>query len=256
MRIIHTRLLLSILIATASVIIIGNFFALTLSPVAHHVSWSFSDSNSVKPPAIPNPTDDPHPIIHLVTNAETEFNRFLSQETHDLASAAWLYRERRGRHPPPGFDKWHRYAQDNDAIIVEEFWDQIYHDLIPLWALDQKEMRANIKAQKDIFQIREGAVTSNSDHFWAKIWKELVEAISTNLPDLDMAVNCMDEPRLFIPWKDINSYVETERKSRKVLDASNVISEYGTFLLGSIDGLGTTIEADQIQVTIAWMMTR
>ena len=70
-----------------------------------------------------------HPIDHLIHNAQTEFDAVLAKQTHDLHAGAAAYRERRGRHPPPGFDAWYKYAQEHNAVIVEDFWDQIYHDL-------------------------------------------------------------------------------------------------------------------------------
>jgi hypothetical protein len=226
------RRLLSLLACSVALLILGYCFALNNLPVYSAESflpWSSSEDAALLEP-IPDSTEDPHPIVKLLHDAQTDFDQLLRRETHDLASTARAYREKRGRHPPPGFDKWYKYAQENGAIVVEEFWDQIYHDLTPLWALDQKQMREHAAGQLQIIQIRNGKVTSNSDHFWVEIWKELVESVAKNIPDLDMGINMMDEPRLLIPWEEMNGYVETERKGRTLLPMSSVSSKYSGML--------------------------
>lgn len=189
----------------------------------------FRPAEDVEPlEPIPDPAHDTHPIIRLAHTAQDAFDQILSRETYDLASAAHAYRERRGRHPPPGFDKWYAYARKKNAIVVEEFWDQIYHDLTPLWALDQKEMRERVEGQEEIIRIRNHKVSSKSTFpwTWTKIWKDLVGSVAKDLPDLDIAMNTMDEPRLFIQWEDMNSYVAAEQSARTVSPVHSVTSEY------------------------------
>jgi hypothetical protein len=223
-----TRRLLSLLTGITVVSILFYYFSLThahIYAIQAVLWWSEKDDITTLEPN-PHPLDDPHPIVALVHDADVAFNDLLKKETHSLASAAWEYRQRRGRHPPPGFDKWHQYAVDNNAVIIEEFWDQIYHDLNPLWALGQKEMFDNVRSQEHIISIRNGKVSSGSNHFWLKIWKEMVGSMAKNLPDLDMAVNHMDEPRLLIPWEEMNSFVEREQEGRRTLPADQVTSKY------------------------------
>ena len=175
---------------------------------------------------LPSPEEDSHPIIDLLRKAETAFDDLLGEETSDLSSAAAAYRERRGRHPPPGFDRWHRYAVKNKAVMIEELWDQIYHDLNPFWALDQKQIRLDGRGQKAVIRIRDGDVSSESDFFWVRIWMGLFETISDGLPNMDVAINTMDEPRMLIPWEDMAGYVEKEQKERKLLPEDSVIQKY------------------------------
>jgi hypothetical protein len=213
---------ISTLLILATFVYSGN-----LDSTLHLVPWL---SNTPGEPApldpIPDAKDDPHPIIELLHQADSEFKALLSKETFDLAASARRYREKRGRHPPPGFDKWWKYAHDNNATIVEEFWDQIYHDLTPLWALDQKEMLKDVRAQPRLFKLRQGKVTHESDHFWMPIWQDLINTIAKDLPDMDLAMNSMDEPRLLIPWETMKDYVQTERTGRGVLPVEKVMTKY------------------------------
>jgi hypothetical protein len=223
-----TRRVLPILTGIAAVSILFYYFSLTNAHIYAFQAvlwWSEKDDIATLEPT-PNPLNDPHPIVALVHDANVAFKDLLSKETHSLAAAAAVYRQRRGRHPPPGFDKWHQYAVDNNAIIIEEFWDQIYHDLNPLWALDQNDMLENVRSQEHIISIRNGRVSTNSKHFWVGIWKEMVGSVSKDLPDLDMAVNHMDEPRLLIPWEQMNSHMEIEQEKRRTLPPSEVKSRF------------------------------
>src|SRR5438034_3731491 len=89
-----------------------------------------------------------HPIDTLIRASDKQFKSLLLRQTYDLKSAAAEYRRQRGRHPPPGFDAWFEFAQEKEAIIVESFWDQIYHDLNPFWALPASRLRKDVAAYK------------------------------------------------------------------------------------------------------------
>jgi hypothetical protein len=67
-----------------------------------------------------------HPVHHLMAEADAKFLALMSGRTTNVESAAEAYRERRGRHPPPGFEAWFAFVQRHDALIVEDNFDQIY----------------------------------------------------------------------------------------------------------------------------------
>lgn len=67
-----------------------------------------------------------HPIDYLVVQANKDFEELISQQTNGVSAAAATYRKRRGRHPPPGFDKWVAWAEERDSVMIEAFFDQIY----------------------------------------------------------------------------------------------------------------------------------
>ncbi len=167
-----------------------------------------------------------HPIDHLIDTAETEFQSLLGQQVEDLSSAAKAYRDKRGRHPPPGFDAWFDFAKRQDAIIVEDFWDQIYHDLTPFWALSPKRIRYDARAFEMTVSIRNGTASTGSEWFWTQIWLDLFASISEYLPDMDIPLNAMDEPRLVVPWEKIDMYMQIERSSRKIMPVSEVKQGY------------------------------
>ena len=179
-------------------------------------TWSF--------PSLKRPTS--HPIVTRMRNAEDEFSHLLSKETHDLASASQAYREARGRHPPPGFDSWYDVARHHDVIMVEEFWDQIYHDLRPFWALPANQIRADARADNMVVNIKGGKAESNTGWFWHTIWAKMIGTVSEYLPDMVIPCNAMDEPRLIVPWETINNYVQTEQSSRRMTAAADTTDVY------------------------------
>ncbi|KAI1812494.1 glycosyltransferase family 90 protein [Poronia punctata] len=185
------------------------------------------DSTRATPTKKPTPiaTGD-HPIDKLIRKAEKEFESLLAKESTTLAEAAEAYRNRRGRHPPPGFDTWFYFAQENDAIIVEDFFDRIYHDLNPFWGLDPKVIRKEAWDFEMTINIRNQNASAQSDWFWTQIWLKMFKTIEHLLPDMDIALNAMDEPRLVVPWEELNTYMKKAERTRKMAPVSEVVSKF------------------------------
>lgn len=78
------------------------------------------ESISLKPPTKGRPH---HPIDDLIEEADRQQHALLQKESQTLADAVRAYEHRRGRRPPPGFDAWFHFAQENNALIIEEFFD-------------------------------------------------------------------------------------------------------------------------------------
>ncbi|KAK7990215.1 hypothetical protein PG989_010530 [Apiospora arundinis] len=175
------------------------------------------------------PPTDPgagHPIDSLIKVAHTQFDEAMAKESHTLEEAAKAYRARRGRHPPPGFKAWYEFAKKKNAIIVEDFWDQIYHDLNPFWGLDARRIRKEAWDYEMTINIRNGNASAESDWFWTQIWLSMIKTIEEYLPDMDIALNPMDEPRLVVPWEDINRYVQKEQETRFMAPPKDVVTDF------------------------------
>jgi hypothetical protein len=173
-----------------------------------------------------------HPIDDLMAGAERKFEALISTRTTSLQSAAEAYRQRRGRHPPPHFDAWFKYAQKNDAVIVEELFDQIYLDLRPFWGVSAKSMRDFAGRFEHRISVRNGStsMTENqgpgtpTDRMHA--WLDMVRRMEGMLPDLDFAVNVMDESRVIVPWEETSNCIQTEIRTRRLPPNNEVISHY------------------------------
>ena len=188
-------------------------------------SGSKGSKEDASSPIASGPEED-HPINKLIYDAQLNFAEMLSKETKTIEQAAQAYRKRRGRHPPPGFDLWFEFAQNNSAVIVEDFFDQIYHDLEPFWGMDPAVLRKESWDYEMTIHIRDGVASSTSDWFWTTVWLDLIKTIEHLLPDMDMALNAMDEPRLVVPFEDIDRYMQKAAKTVKLPTAKDVIMEF------------------------------
>lgn len=214
-----------------------NTFSYPSSPKqAGHISYIPTS------PSLPRPTS--HPIASAIYDAENEFSHLLSKETSDLATAAQAYRNARGRHPPPGFDSWYDQAKGHDAIMVEEFWDQVYHDLRPFWAVPANQIRADARANEMVINIRGGEAEASTGWFWHTIWAQMIGTVSKYLPDMVVPCNAMDEPRLLVPWETINRYVESEQSSRRMPAAADTSDIYHNWRKADID---SSVEPTKIE---------
>ncbi|PHH80370.1 hypothetical protein CDD80_1815 [Ophiocordyceps camponoti-rufipedis] len=162
--------------------------------------------------------------------AKSRFRTQLNTRSFTVEQAAARYRERRGRHPPPGFDKWFEQAKKDDAVIVEDFFDRIHHDINPFWALKPADLRNRTSHQPQVIRIRKGKtwfVTDDPDREpWIQLWTALVKEMMPHIPDLDMVINFMDESRVLVPWEKISEYVKTEQSQRKLISPEKAISTY------------------------------
>ncbi|KAJ2906123.1 glycosyltransferase family 90 protein [Zalerion maritima] len=144
-----------------------------------------------------------HPIEQLVEAADQQFDALLSKEAKNLADAANTYKLRRGRHPPPGFAAWYQYAVEHSSMVIEDLFDPIYDDLAPFWGLDPIRMRQDASCFEMRLTVRNGNVSTASDWFWTRIWKDMIKEIEHLLPDMDVALNAMDEPRIVAPYEEV-----------------------------------------------------
>ncbi|KAI0016390.1 glycosyltransferase family 90 protein [Xylariomycetidae sp. FL0641] len=187
-----------------------------------------------------------HPINRLIEAARDLQTTRLKERSFDVATAAARYREARGRHPPPGFDAWFQYASRHDSIVVESFFDRIYADLAPFWALDPRKTATKASSWEHVVRVRkgkaEGVGNTEGRVPWLQLWTALVEEAAPYLPDVDMPINYMDETRLLVPWENVTDLVEVERSSRAVQPSERVVIEYSG--LRYLDYLNTTQESE------------
>ncbi|KZL71760.1 capsular associated protein [Colletotrichum incanum] len=177
---------------------------------------------------------DANPIDWLIHDARTKQATILEKRSRTLHNAAQRYRERRGRHPPPGFQEWFHHAMETDAIVVEEFFDRIYDDLRPFWALDAKTITKQANAGEHVVRVRNGTATGDGNtedkEPWLELWTALVSEFAKHLPDVDMPINYMQEPRILVPSKDMEKYVAKEGKTRNLHTKNTATTEFQSLI--------------------------
>ncbi|KAF1814196.1 hypothetical protein P152DRAFT_372764, partial [Eremomyces bilateralis CBS 781.70] len=159
-----------------------------------------------------------HPVDRLMRHADDEFDVLTGDAMNGHRSPADVYRAQRGRHPPPGFDAWLAFAKKHNALIHERFFDRVYDDLRPFWGVKPAKIRGFAAGFGDALVVRNGTVTIRSDGVdrpWLGPWAEMVQEVAEHLPDLEMAMNVLDESRVIVPWETIAGAVEKEIAGRK-----------------------------------------
>lgn len=201
-----------------------------LFAVANYAHWKNSHAWNIDHLRGPLTLKSNHPIVRLMKEARAHQEYQLSKRSFDIWAASARYRARRGRHPPPGFDRWLEAALASDAVVVEDFFDRIYKDLTPFWAMDTKTIRNRAHSWPWVVRVRYGMARADGDVEgrvpWLQLWTDLVQEFAQDLPDVDMPVNYMDEPRLLVPFDEISKMVAKAQETRTMLNPENVTSIY------------------------------
>ncbi|CAF9942148.1 hypothetical protein IMSHALPRED_003385 [Imshaugia aleurites] len=157
-----------------------------------------------------------HPIDWLISKAEKQSNDWASQASvsQNLAECVQEYQRRYERHPPPGFDAWYRYATARNSVVIDDY-DNMMEDLLPFWGISPAEIR--LRTQQVISDswnevseiiIRNGHAGLGPDFLPTHRWMldgaiNLVKDFSDYLPDMVIAFNLNDEPRVAVPYNDL-----------------------------------------------------
>jgi hypothetical protein len=161
-----------------------------------------------------------HPVQHLITDAEREFEAVKARQSRTLHDAVAEYRRRYGLSPPPHFDKWWSFAKSRNVQLVDEF-DTIHELLTPFWGLKPATIRARVREalgygwenQLMGVQVRNGNATHIFGGFeWIQTaLVDMMQSFVEFLPDMDLAFNANDEPRVVVPHDDMARLVHTAR---------------------------------------------
>ncbi|KAF3217952.1 hypothetical protein TWF192_005425 [Orbilia oligospora] len=164
---------------------------------------------------------DQHPIVALTRDQLKKFDRYKRAQPKSFAQVVEKYRLKYGRHPPPNFDEWYKFAKKRKCVNFDDF-DQIMDDLRPFWGMKPADIRAMIKAMDtdqsrvSILKVRgqKVAQTSRPDAWRASVFERMLAVAAPLLPDLDIAMNYLDEPRVVAPWEEVQAKLAQEKKTR------------------------------------------
>ena len=193
---------------------------------------------------------DNHPIASLMQEADDAFRKYEEERSKSFRETVQTYRRRFGRHPPPGFREWYQHARKKNVHNIDDF-EQIMDDLRPFWAVEPKVLRnlaANMwrdKAQGvSGIHIRNHKIVTNMKDTWrSDALVSLINKVVKFLPDMDIAMNTLDQPRVVVPWADMQALLEKESESRRMLPET--VYEYtadmeGLFNVMAEDDAGET----------------
>ena len=172
-----------------------------------------------------------HPIDDLIIGAAQRADEWLAQagQGSTLEVAVESYKQRYNRSPPPGFDIWHEYAIQRSSLVIDDF-DDMYDELRPFWALSPADIRQ--RTQELIadpwnevagIEIRNGGATMGPNFKPTHRW--MVEGFTSisndfihHLPDMDLALNMHDEPRVAVPYTKMQDLLKRAQNDQKSHD--------------------------------------
>ena len=176
--------------------------------------------------------EEPPSLIELaVTQASAwEKQASLSQSFDEAVSEYW---QRYRRPPPPGFDAWYRYATARNSVVIDNY-DGLYDDLKAYWRISPTEIRLRTgqlisDTWNDVseIRIRNGKADLGPNFKPTHRWMldailSMIKDFSLFLPDMDLAFNLHDEPRVAVPYQKIQQMEKYSSKSKLSDDGSNI----------------------------------
>ncbi|KAL8649795.1 MAG: hypothetical protein Q9210_004185, partial [Variospora velana] len=176
-------------------------------------SWSFLHYSA-------NEGTRMHPLDGLLSAASAQHDAWLQQASasRTLDECTAEYRRRYKRPPPPGFDAWYRYATERSSVIIDDF-DNLMDDLQLFWAIRPAEIRKRTHlAFGDWNEVAKLSIRSGKAEIGPEVkpthrWMlDGVMAMMSNyidkIPDMDLGFNINDEPRIAIPYDDLQSLLK------------------------------------------------
>jgi hypothetical protein len=156
-----------------------------------------------------------HPVDQLIRSSEESWIRTLNSQSQTLEAAVAEYRRRYQVPPPPHFDKWFTFAKEKNVQLIDEY-DSIYHSLLPFWALSPATIRGRVKEALGFggnnligLLVRDGkaAHIENGQEWQQEATIGMMEKFVQYLPDMDLAFNIHDEPRVVVPHDALSKFI-------------------------------------------------
>lgn len=168
----------------------------------------------------PEAADD-HPISQLMKSADKTWRAYEDSRSRTFRQTVKKYRRKYGRHPPPRFGDWYQFARGKGVHNIDDF-EQIMDDIRPFWAIEPRMLR-NLAANMwreggdaSVIHIRNKKVEKVNNPTWrSDILVTLIEKFVEHMPDMDIAMNTLDQPRVVVPWDDMQKHLAQELETRQ-----------------------------------------
>ena len=167
---------------------------------------------------------DSHPIRDLRLEADQKWREYESERSLTFRQTVEKYRSKYGRHPPPAFNEWYKFARKRNVFNIDDF-EQVMDDLRPFWAMEPKRIRLyaahmwrNPNHGIAGIHIRDHKIVNLTNSGWrSETLQTLIEKFVEYLPDMDIAMNRLDQPRMVVPWEEMQTLLAKEYESRAML---------------------------------------
>jgi hypothetical protein len=180
-------------------------------PEDHH---SFVDNAAV---------NDNHPIVGYMKEADEIWQAYEEERSMTFKETVSKYRRKYGRNPPPGFRDWYKFARERNVHNIDDF-TQVMDDIRPFWGVEPAVIRSLAAHMHEDDQagisgifIRDGRVWNTSRSSWrTETLVEMLQPFVDKLPDMDIAMNRLDQPRVVVPWDDLQALLKKETATRRI----------------------------------------
>jgi hypothetical protein len=196
---------------------------------------------------------DQHPIADFMREANKQWQQYQDNRSLNFRETVAKYRQTYGRHPPPGFKEWYMFARERNAHSTDDF-QQIAGDLRPYWAIPPHEIRqmaASLQESEGIagIRIRNKKIVSQTTGWRVETLMAAIEKIARYLPDMDIAMNTLDQPRVLVPYEKVQEYLRTEATTRHMpADAQDRFTPGMKHLYGEKSELDPSISPEWLGV--------
>lgn len=224
------RKVLYLLFAAGLFILFSNFFTIPTDRIKEQIekvplpSWAKGKDDTTESLGLTTPYEptDRHPISLQMSDADKRWQEYEAGRSRTFKETVAKYRQRYGRHPPPGFDTWYKFARDRQVYNIDDF-EQIMDDLRPFWGLEPALIRALAARMGEdpgdgisTLFVRKHKVTRRDDGWRIETMQEMVEVFAKHLPDMDIAMNRLDQPRVTVPWEQMQALLKIEEETRSL----------------------------------------
>jgi Glycosyl transferase family 90 len=224
------RSLLSLIVIIAfvgySAVQLGNI-AVTNSRHASNPGKGVNHAGDAAPAVLVDKNS--HPIIQLIAQGEREHEEIMKKQSKTLKEAVAEYRRRYKLPPPPNFDKWYEFAKSKNVQLIDEY-DTILDSLTPFWAVKPETIRTRAREALGFdnnliaLTIRGGknASCEGGNDWQGQATTGMMQGFVKYLPDMDLAFNTHDEPRVVVPADELAKLVNLAKT--KDMAAANAVS--------------------------------
>jgi hypothetical protein len=194
-------------------------------------------------------------MSQLIADADRRMKAMKDRQSKTLQQAVAEYVRRYGIPPPPNFDKWFAFAQSRNVELIDEF-DNIFEVITPFWGLKPETIRSRVREALGFdknflmgIQIRAGNVSNVAG---AVKWQRVATVGMMNqftefLPDMDLAFNVHDEPRVIVPYEDMARLIRTAREV--TLPAASALRRPRNSFTRKPKGINDGTQLDEVATT-------
>ncbi|CDR99890.1 related to capsule-associated protein-like protein [Sporisorium scitamineum] len=159
-------------------------------------------------------------IICHVELAQRKFNAMMSRQSKTYEEAKARYVQQYNRQPPPGFEDWFKFAQQNKSPIIDDY-GQLEKDLSPLRQYAPHILRQRMKSTRehDLYLMHQwdfvnGTLKSTAPEEWelVRTSREIMTPFLDKLPNFSVLQNWDDNMKVCGPKAGVEDLNEPNVK--------------------------------------------